>query len=118
MTARHRRAVTLTPLIDVIFLLLLFFMLTASFTQEGELPLPGPAGGAARPATPAFVQVAADGLRLDRRPVTLEALPAALRAARPDAVVVAFAPGADAQRLVDVLLALARLPGLPVALLE
>jgi biopolymer transport protein ExbD len=118
MITHRRRAVSLTPLIDVIFLLLLFFMLTASFTREGELSLPDPADGAAAPAEPAFLQVAADGLRLDRRPVTLEALPAALRAAAPDAVVVAFAPEADAQRLVDVLLALARLPDLPVALLD
>lgn len=118
MTARRRRAVALTPLIDVIFLLLLFFMLTASFTREGELPLPGAAGGAAAPPRPAFLQVGADDLRLDRAAVTLDALPEALRAAAPDALVVAFAPEADAQRLVEVLLALARLPGLPVALLE
>ena len=118
MTGRRRGSVSLTPLIDVIFLLLLFFMLTASFTREGELPLPAGAAGAASPSAAAFLQVSADGLRLDRQPVTRAGLADALRAADADAVIVAFAPETDAQRLVDVVLALARLPDLPVALLE
>ena len=39
-SSRKRRAVGgLTPLIDVVFLLLVFFMLAASFESEGSLPI-------------------------------------------------------------------------------
>ncbi len=53
---RPRRQISLTPLIDVVFLLLLFFMLTSTFarfadlevarqtTSAGEAPLPPAAG--------------------------------------------------------------------------
>jgi biopolymer transport protein ExbD len=39
-TAPRRRAVSLTPLIDVVFILLLFFMLSSSFIQHRQINLP------------------------------------------------------------------------------
>ncbi|MEX0280950.1 MAG: biopolymer transporter ExbD, partial [Arenibacterium sp.] len=41
---RRRRVVSLTALIDVVFLLLLFFMLTSTFSSFGEIELFPPAG--------------------------------------------------------------------------
>ena len=38
-SSRKRRRPGLTPLIDVVFLLLVFFMLASSFGAEGSLPL-------------------------------------------------------------------------------
>ena len=38
----RRKAVSLTPLIDVVFILLMFFMLTSSFTREKQLELASP----------------------------------------------------------------------------
>lgn len=38
---RRRRPLSLTSLIDVIFLLLLFFMLSSTFTRFGEVPVTG-----------------------------------------------------------------------------
>lgn len=41
---RPRRRPSLTPMIDVVFLMLIFFMLASRFGQETTLPL-GAAGG-------------------------------------------------------------------------
>ncbi len=51
----RRRAISLTPLIDVVFILLLFFMLSSSFTQWRQLDLAVPGNGAS--AAPAQHQV-------------------------------------------------------------
>ena len=76
---RRRRPITLTPLIDIIFLLLLFFMLSSTFTRFAELPLTTAGGGAgAGGPPPLFLQLTAEGLRLNGAALTLEALPAAL----------------------------------------
>ena len=37
--ARHRRMPSMTPLIDIVFLLLVFFMLTAHFVQDEMLAI-------------------------------------------------------------------------------
>lgn len=75
----RRRPITLTPLIDIIFLLLLFFMLSSSFTRFGELPLVNAAGGVPPSGqAPLFVQLGADGLRLNGTDLSLAALPQAL----------------------------------------
>ena len=58
-----RTALSLTPLIDVVFLLLLFFMLASVFHREGEIEIA--ARGASTPdqptTQPLFVRVHADG---------------------------------------------------------
>lgn len=38
--AKRKQAISLTPLIDVVFILLLFFMLSSSFTQWRSIRLP------------------------------------------------------------------------------
>lgn len=77
---RRSRKPSLTPMIDVVFLLLVFFMLAARFGTEGALDLalaaPGPAGDWQGP--PRLVEVAPDGLRLNGVPVAAAALPGAL----------------------------------------
>lgn len=40
-TLRRRRPLSLTSLIDIIFLLLLFFMLSSTFTRFGEVAITG-----------------------------------------------------------------------------
>jgi biopolymer transport protein ExbD len=64
--ARPRRRPSLTPMIDVVFLLLVFFMLAARFGQEGALDLSLAGGGASTwDGPPRLVQVGEDGLRLN-----------------------------------------------------
>lgn len=47
----HRRAISLTPLIDVVFILLLFFMLSSTFIQWRQIDVSAPteASGEAKP---------------------------------------------------------------------
>ncbi len=56
-----RRGVGLTSLIDVVFILLLFFMLTSSFTRQQQLTLASPvASSTAAPETPQRVALSAN----------------------------------------------------------
>lgn len=74
----------LGPLLDVVLLLLIFFVVTSSFsTRSLELVLPAAESG--RPQTKQGVVVAIDavgGLAVDSRPISLEALRAVLVDAR------------------------------------
>lgn len=61
---RRSAAIGLTPLIDVVFILLLFFMLTTRFGQQQaiELRMPGEGGGASATASDAVtLRLGADG---------------------------------------------------------
>ena len=76
---RRPHLIRLTPLIDVVFILLVFFMLSSSFAQRRALELEGAgpaAGGELRGAL--LVDVRRDGLRLSGEPVSLEQLAAAV----------------------------------------
>jgi biopolymer transport protein ExbD len=112
-----RRAVALTPLIDVIFLLLLFFMLTTTFTRTGEIPLTAAgAGGDGLP--PLFLRVDPDALALNGIAIAPDALAGRLRAEAGGArVLVALADGVQAQRLADVLHLMRQVPGATVQVL-
>ncbi len=113
-----RRSVSLTPLIDVIFLLLLFFMLSSTFSKHGEIELRQAAAGGAPSEPPlelSFVQLGADRLTLNGAPVSLEDL-----RTRPEKgqVLVSLDKDVSSQRLVDVLVQLRGRDGLDVTVLE
>jgi len=55
--ARHRRKPSLTPMIDVVFLLLVFFMLASRFGTDAVLPLPLAAGGGSYDGPPRLVDI-------------------------------------------------------------
>lgn len=112
---RTRRALALTPLIDVIFLLLLFFMLTTSFVREVDLPLAPAGGGLAEGARPAFLDLGPEAMALNGAAVDPADL--AARLAGEDALLIRLQPGVTAQRLIDVLGPLSRLPALHVRVL-
>ena len=101
--ARKRRRPSLTPMIDVVFLLLVFFMLASRFGAEQALTLPlAQAGAPAQADAPRLVDVTPAGLRLNG-----VALPAAqltaLLAEGGAAAVVVLRPreAATLQHLVD-----------------
>lgn len=102
----------MTALVDVIFLLLLFFMLTATFQREGELALDlAQAGAPAMPEIPpAFVQLRVDGLRLDGDDTTPAGLRAELLAREGGQVLLALGDGVEAQAFAEVLHILQALP--------
>ncbi|MFP4125203.1 MAG: ExbD/TolR family protein [Alphaproteobacteria bacterium] len=105
---------TLTPLVDVVFILLVFFMLATSFAHERRLVLTAataPPGAAAAVRDVSHVLVGSAAVRLGGQPLPLDELVAevARRAATPSHRVL-VQPTADAslQVLVDVLAALRR----------
>jgi biopolymer transport protein ExbD len=103
---------SLTSLIDVIFLLLLFFMLTTTFTRTGDLALSvGGAGGTTAEA-PIFLRLAVDGLSVNGASIPLDQVATAIAALSPAPIVlISPQPGVTAQRLADVLTALQGLAG-------
>lgn len=109
----------MTSLIDVIFLLLLFFMLSSTFARHGELPLDLALGGAATaPETPPlFVQLRDDGLRLNGTAAAPDALIAAMRGDDAGLVLVSIAPGVTSQALAEVLHLVGRQSGWSVAVI-
>ncbi len=115
----RRKRLSMTSLIDVIFLLLLFFMLSSTFVRQGELPLDLAMGGAsAAPETPpAFVQLRAEGLRLDGRAATPEGLQAELAARGDGLVLLALGDGVSAQAFAEILQRIQSLSGWRLAVL-
>ena len=105
---RHPRRMSLTPMIDVVFLLLIFFMLSSRFGMDAVLPIAGGAEGAgsAWQGAPRLVQIGADDLALNGNPVAPANLAAALAPLMPEgggAVILRPAEGADLQRVVGVM---------------
>lgn len=104
---RPRRRPNLTPMIDVVFLLLVFFMLASRFGVERALPLAlGAGGGGAYTGPPRLVEVLPGGAALNGTPVAPSALAQALSGlmqAPDDIVVLRARDGADVQALVSVM---------------
>jgi len=73
---RRRPLISLTPLIDVVFILLVFFMLASSFLDWRAINLSPPvkAGGGAPLEGAMLIEIRKDGLRLGGRRMTLEDL--------------------------------------------
>ncbi len=88
LQARPRRqaAIHITSLIDVIFMLLLFFMITSTFLEQPGIQLELPAAKTASVAEPQEYVLSVDrqgALFLNRRPLDLESLEGAIREALP-----------------------------------
>jgi len=88
MTSRHRKrepVINLAPLVDIVFLLVIFFMVTSTFiTPETGLPvdLPQAVSGEDQPSGAPAVVVQADGVAYwQGKPVADDELLAILRAA-------------------------------------
>ena len=116
----RRRPLSLTSLIDVIFLLLLFFMLTTTFTRTAELPLvAGGSGTGTAQTAPLFLRLSPQEMTLNGQPATLDIVTGRITGLGQDdpQVLVSLAPGVNAQRLADLLAALRRQPGLRVQVL-
>lgn len=106
---RRRSLISLTPLIDVVFILLVFFMLASSFLDWRSIELSAPATGAPSAGMEGalLVEVRGEGLRLSGRAVTLDQLDERVRERlarrRDQAVFVKPAAGVPLQRAVAVL---------------
>lgn len=81
---RRARLISLTPLIDVVFILLLFFMLAYNFTNEHQITLDTPSGSAPAQGIEGalLVEVRTDGVRFAGHYLPMNKLIARVRAAR------------------------------------
>ena len=109
----RRRRIALTSLIDVIFILLLFFLLTSTFSRFGEIRLATAreTAGPVSDSPPVFVRLGPDDLTINGASSTLSDLAPALRVVAPTdgtdlLILVAVAPEVSSQRLVDLLMLL------------
>nr|WP_097804728.1 biopolymer transporter ExbD [Pelagimonas varians] len=119
---RQRRRLSMTSLIDVIFLLLLFFMLTSTFTRFAEVELTAAGGGAApSDVRPLFLQLGEDTLGLNGQTLALSDLPQTLLDQKTDSsklpVIIALRSGVSSQRLTDLLVTLRNVPGISATVL-
>ena len=73
---RRRNLISLTPLIDVVFILLVFFMLASSFLDWRSISLDAPkqTGGAMSLERALLIEVRKDGLRLDGETMSMDRL--------------------------------------------
>ena len=118
---QKRRRVSLTSLIDVIFLLLLFFMLSSTFSQYSEFSLgdlaPATAPGSA--GSPLFIRVSANQLDVNGAATPLADLPQLIEERdAPAQALISLNPDVSAQKLTDVLLTLRPINGLDITLLD
>lgn len=93
-TKSHQRrvALDLSPLMDVVFLLLIFFLVTTTFLPDAamELELPDSETATSSELTPTVISVGEDGgIQIDGRAVSVDELRAAVEAL----------PEADRQRI-------------------
>lgn len=105
--ASRLRRMSLTPMIDVVFLLLVFFMLAARFGQEGviEIALAG-SGESEYSGPPRLIDVFRESVALNGVAVPIEDLPRTLSKvmeAPSDMVVLRAMNEVNTQRMVEVL---------------
>lgn len=108
-SGRRRAVISLTPLIDVVFILLVFFMLASSFLDWRSIDLAPPtsAGAGASLTGAMLLEIRADDLRLGGHPVTADEaerkIMARVRETPDQRVLIKPAEGVTLQRTVDVL---------------
>lgn len=119
-----RRRASITSLIDVIFLLLLFFMLSSTFSRFSQVELVSTAqaeGGAGEASTVQSLTVQADGVLingLQQPDASIIATLDGLGSGGDLSLAVTAADGVTTQRFVDVLTILSSKSDLDIRLLE
>lgn len=101
----------ITPLLDVVFILLIFFVVSAMFTAKGiDMELPPADSSKTVSGKSMEIELSADGgIRCDTAPVTLAALDAQLRATaarplaqQPQHILLKAAPQARVERFMRI----------------
>lgn len=121
--ASRRRPLSLTSLIDVIFLLLLFFMLSSTFTRFAEIPVSAALAGAGAPTSaepPLFLRLSEDDVLLNGQTVALSEIAAAVQGFDDgvDLLLISLTETVTTQRLTDLLVRLPASEDLTVLVLD
>ena len=118
---KPRRRPSLTPMIDVVFLLLVFFMLASRFGMDAVLNLPLAGQGGSYNGPPRLIGIGAGNLDVNGVPVAdsnLAQALAPLMQSPADPILLRPAPGTDTERLAQVLAALRGAGFTALALME
>lgn len=105
LPSKPRRKPSLTPMIDVVFLLLVFFMLASRFGADAVLQLPLAGQGGSYTGPPRLVGIGAANLDVNGVPVADSNLTQALAPLMEtpgDMLILRGRDGADLQRISDV----------------
>jgi biopolymer transport protein ExbD len=108
-TPRPRRRPSLTPMIDVVFLLLVFFMLASRFGVDAVVPVQLGGAGATYSGPPRLIDILPEGQRLNGIAHSQDDLIKALvdlTETPADTVILRARDGADLQRMINVMTAL------------
>ena len=124
--ASKRRALSMTSLIDIIFLLLLFFMLSSTFSRFAEVEIAAATSGRSTEPSdnrPTFLRLSETEVSLNGQTYELAQLPDAFADLRQDEddalpVLISLQDAVTAQRLTDLLVALRPVQGLSVTVLD
>ncbi len=104
---KRRKRLSMTSLIDVIFLLLLFFMLTSTFSKFGEIEFStASAGGSDQDVPIRFVKLEQDRLLVDGTVTTLDSVTELFDGASEQMALISLGQNATSQQLIDLLTAL------------
>mgnify|MGYP003635357802 FL=1 len=93
-TADDEAGIDLTPMLDIVFIMLIFFIVTSSFIKESGITVerPSAASAAEQPKGNILIAVSADGeIWIDRKQVDIRAVRSAverMRVDQPDSTVV------------------------------
>ena len=109
LAQRPRRKPSLTPMIDVVFLLLVFFMLASRFGVDNVVPFPLAGGGGSYSGPPRLVDVTPTEVRLNGVSVALSDLAKAIEPLMDNAMDVIILRGRDEATLQQVMTVNARL---------
>lgn len=119
---RPRRALSVTSLIDVIFLLLLFFMLSSTFTKFADVELMTGRSGAAPARAHSdlmFLRLNGAEMRLNGQVITSADLVPRLQSRTDTPVVmISLTTATTAQALTNALVQLRQIPGLTLTVLD
>lgn len=102
---RQRRRPSLTPMIDVVFLLLVFFMLASRFGVDTMLPMPLVSGGGEYSGPPRLIDILPGETRLNGAPISEDDLAQAVQAlttSPDDTIILRGRDGAVLQRIVAI----------------
>lgn len=117
-----RRRASITSLIDVIFLLLLFFMLASTFSKFSEVEIAAAAPSPTTGETPNILEmeIGTNSLTLNGSRLPYHRWKARIREKQTDKSVLALRVQADvsAQRLTDILVELNTIPDLKIYVLD
>jgi len=105
LTSRPRRRPSLTPMIDVVFLLLVFFMLASRFGMDQVVEMPIASGGDDASGAPKLVDILPEELRLNGINLPLDRLVAELKTlveTPQDTIVLRSLQEANVQRIIAV----------------